>query len=460
MAPANLRFGGGSADTVILPLVAVCLLIAVVLILILPREKAITPFLVAFFTIPISQVVVLGGFHFTALRILILAGLLKRAISQRESTVGKYPGGFNAIDQALVCWSLLAVVAFCLEFPTTQAVIQGSGNIIDSLGGYLVVRFLIPDGEAIHRAIKTFAAICVIQGVPMIGEQLTHINVFGFWAGVPIASAVRDGGVRASGSLGALTAGPLGGVLIPLFLWLSTEKKSRMVAFAGLAGAMAMVITSNSSTSQMGLIGAVVGMAFWPLRKRMRQIRWGLLITLVGLHLSMKAPVWALIARIDLTGSSSSYQRYQLVDMTIRHFRDWWLIGTPAYVNWGWDSFDLVNQFVAVALTGGLLTLIVYIAVFKRAFGAIGTARKRVDGDLRQEWFLWCLGATLFASVVAHFGINYMAVMMMSLFALVTFVSVATTEAQQRAERTAEVSIQVQFASGPDAAEAYLPSAK
>ena len=51
----------------------------------------------------------------------------------------------------------------------------------------------------------------------------------------------------------------------------------------------------------------------------------------------MKAPVWALIARVDLTGSSSSYQRYQLVDMTIRHFGAWWLIGTPDYVNWGSD---------------------------------------------------------------------------------------------------------------------------
>ena len=49
-----------------------------------------------------------------------------------------------------------------------------------------------------------------------------------------------------------------------------------MVACAGLAGATAMVITSNSSTSWLALGGSLVGLAFWPLRKQMRLIRWGL----------------------------------------------------------------------------------------------------------------------------------------------------------------------------------------
>jgi hypothetical protein len=101
----------------------------------------------------------------------------------------------------------------------------------------------------------------------------------------------------------------------------------------------------------MALIGSIVGLASWRLRKSMRTIRWAFVMVLVGLQMVMKAPVWALIARVDLTGSSSAYQRYQLVDMTIRHFTAWCLIGTPDYVNWGWDSWDLCNQFAAVALT-------------------------------------------------------------------------------------------------------------
>jgi hypothetical protein len=457
MVPDHFRFGGGAAESTLLPLMAVCLLIGVMMLLTFPRERAITPFLLAFFIIPFGQAVVLGGFHFTAMRVLILAGLARRAIFQGSSSRGKYPGGFNAIDRVVVLWSLSAAIMFCLTFMEKQAFINGLGMLLDSLGGYLVVRFLIPNREAMRRAIKTLAAICVIQGVPMIGEQITRINVFGLVTGVPLASAVRNGSVRASGTLGALTAGPFAGIMIPMFFWLWTEGKSRMAALAGIAGATAMVITSNSSTSWMALIGSLVGLAFWRLRTRMRQIRWGLVIMLVGLHLVMKAPVWALIARVDLTGSSSGYQRYMMVDMAIRNFSDWWLMGTPDYVNWGWDSWDLCNQFVAVALTGGLLNLIFYIAIFKRGFGAIGTARKLVNGDRGQEWFFWCLGSTLFATVVTYFGINSVAVLLMGFFVLVACISVATFEARQPAERTAEVPAQVRFASGPGAAGAYVP---
>lgn len=389
-----------------------------------------------------------GGFHFTALRILILAGLVRRA-SLRKSSASKYPGGFSGLDAVVVLWSVSAVIAFWLEFMDRQAFINGLGNLLDTLGGYLAVRFLIPDGEAIRNTIKAAAVICAINGVCMINEQISRVNVFGLLGGISTEVAVREGHIRSSGVLGYLWAGAFAGVLIPLFLWLWTEGKSRMAACVGVAGATAMVITSYSSTSWLAMAGSFVGIAFWPLRKQMRLIRWGLVTIIVGLHLVMKAPVWALIARIDLTGSSSGDQRYFLVDMTIRHFSDWWLLGTKNYVTWGWDSWDLCNQFVAVALTGGLLALIFYISIFSRGFGVIGNARKMVNGDRGREWFLWCLGSTLFATVVAHFGINYMAQLIMGFFPLVASISVATFEATQHSVRTSEFPGEMELACIP-----------
>ena len=47
-----------------------------------------------------------------------------------------------------------------------------------------------------------------------------------------------------------------------------------------------------------GLGGGLIGLSFWPLRKEMRIIRWGFVLTLVALHLYMKAPVWHLISRV------------------------------------------------------------------------------------------------------------------------------------------------------------------
>jgi len=440
MKPAHLEFGGGATATLLHPLVVVWMLIAIVLILTLPRQKAITPFLLAFFTIPIGQVVLLGSLHFTVLRILILAGLARSVSSRGASSAGRFPGGFNGVDRAVILWSVLAEIVFNLRWMQMPVLIKSLGDIVDTLGGYFVVRFLIPDGEAIRRTIKTLAAISAILGVCMINETINHINVFGLVGGIPLEVTVRDGHVRAAGTMGCLYAGAFSGVLIPLFLWLWREGKSRMAACVGLAGATAMVITSYSSTSWTAFMGSLVGLAFWPLRKRMRVIRWGLVLILVALHMVMKAPVWALIARINLTGASSSDQRYVLVDNCIRHFSDWWLLGTNNYDTWGWGMWDLVNQFVAVAETGGLLTLIFYVAIFSRSFGAIGTARKLVNGDRRQEWLLWCLGASMFATVVAHFGINYMTQLIMGFFPLVACISVATFEARQTVVGEAEIS--------------------
>jgi hypothetical protein len=432
MEPQNLRFGGGATETMLHPLVAVWLLIAVVLILTRPREKVITVFLLSCFSIPVAQVVVLGSLHFTVLRILILAVLGRLCAFRAAPSEGEFTGGFNPVDRVVVYWTISALAVLSLQWMNTQAFIHNLGDFIDALGGYLAVRFLIPGGEALRRAFRALAVVCVIQGACMINERISHLNVFGYLGGNSLAMTIRDGKIRSEGVMGCIYAGVFAGALLPLFLWLWTEGKARMVAGAGLIGGMAMVITSNSSTSWMAFAGSMVGLAFWPLRHRMRLIRWGVALTLVVLHLVMHGPVWSLIARVDLTGSSSSYHRYFLLDNCIRHFSDWWLLGYKYYNLWGWDMWDLCNQFVVVALTGGLLALIFYIAIFTRSFGAIGKARKQVDGDRAQEWLLWCLGSSLFANVVSHFGINYMAQLMLGFFPLLVCISVATFEATQR----------------------------
>lgn len=428
MIPQHFRFGGGPADSTILPLMACLLLIVSVLILALPRKRAVVPFLLAAFIFPISQVVVVGGLHFAPIRILILIVLAKRAMFNRRD---KYPGGFSAVDMVAILWSVSFVIAFFLEFASMAAAIQGVGDLIDYLGGYLAVRFLIPDGQTLRRAIKTLAVICVIQGVPMIIERIAHVNIFGFFAGIPIQTVMRDSKVRSVGTMGYLTSGPLAGVLIPVFLWLWNERKSRMAAIAGIAGAMTMVITSNSSTSLLALGGSLLGLCFWPIRKQMRLIRWGLVILLTGLQIVMKANVWALIARIDLTGSSSAYQRYAILDMAMRHFGDWWLIGNPDYVYWGYFVWDTCDQYVDIAVKGGVLPLLLYIAILSLSFRAIGIARRRASGNGQQEWLLWCLGSSLFATVVAAFGINYTGMLLLGIYVLLALISAATSEKTQ-----------------------------
>jgi hypothetical protein len=437
MEPANIRFGGGATVSLLHPLVAVWVLIAIVLIFTLPRQKVIVPFLLAFFTIPLGQVVLLGPLHFPILRILIFAGLVRMAISRKDASASKLPGGFNSLDQAVVLWTVSALIIVSLQWMELQAFIKFFGDFLDTLGGYLVMRFLIPDHEATRRMAKVLALICLIHAGVMINEQITHIDVFGYLGGGQVETTIRDGHVRAGGLLGTIQSGVFAGVLIPVFAWLWTEKGSRLVALVGIVSATAMVVTSFTSTSYMAYGASLMGLAFWYLRKQMRLIRWGFVAMLVALHLVMHGPVWSLIEKIDLTSGSSSYHRYMLIDTLIRNFGEWWLLGTKNNAAWGWEMWDTCNQFVAVAVTGGLLTLIFYILVLKRAFRLIGNARKQVSDDRKQEWYYWCLGSALFANVVAQFGINYMIQLELILFPLLACICVASVEAAQVAAQKA-----------------------
>ncbi len=293
------------------PFVAIEMLLAVILILCLSRKYAVVPLLLCTFTIPLGQVVVLAGVHFTVLRILILAGLLRWSVSRSSSQASIFTGDLKSIDRFTALWTAAIFLAYCLQWMETQAVIFSLGDLLDRLGGYLVLRFMIQSREDLKRALKTLATICVIMGISMIVEQLTLRNVFGLLGGVALVPQIRDGRIRSQGAFGVyIDAGVFAAVLIPLFIWLWSGGKSRLAAAIGIAGATAMTITSNSSTPELAYVSGILGLCLWSLRKRMRLIRWALAGTVIGLHLVMKAPVWSLIARIDLTGSSSGYHRY------------------------------------------------------------------------------------------------------------------------------------------------------
>jgi hypothetical protein len=429
MEPGHLRFGGGATGTLLHPFVAAQMVIAIILILCLPRKYAIVPLILATFTISLGQVVVLAGIHFTVLRILILAGLIRRAASSQAN----FAGGFNTIDHLVTLWALSSLIVISLQWMDTQALIKSLGDFLDLLGGYYVVRFLIRDVEDVKRAIKSLGAVSMLMSICMINEQITHQNVFGL-LGQEIIPQIRDGKLRSQGAFEVyIDAGEFGAVMVPLLVWLWSDKKSRVVTCLGLGGAITMMLTCNASTPLLALAGGILGLCLWRFRQKMRIFRWAIVLTLVALHLVMNGPVWSLIARIDLTGSSSGYHRYYLVDNCIRHFSDWWFLGYKNFGSWGWDMWDLSDQYVAVCLTGGLITFIIFIVLLSRSFGRLGTARRRLAaaGNRKHEWFCWCLGCALVGHVVGWFGCSYMAKMQMTLSVLLALISIAILEASR-----------------------------
>jgi hypothetical protein len=432
MPTKNFMFGGGVADTMLHPIVAVAMVITIISIFCLPRKHVIGPFLFTIFLCPYAQCLVVGGVHFFVSRILVMAGLMRLATARPSSSGSRLAGGFNGIDGAFVGCAFFMTLTFALLWMDPQALINKIGELLDAIGGYLFLRYLIQSREDVRRTIKILSAIAVVVAIGMFIERVAYTNLFGYLGGVGLKPAFRDGKPRAQGPFEVyVMAGAFGSTLLPLFSWLWKSGGAKVVAVLGILSSTVITVTSNTSTAVGAYLAGIIGLCFWPLRKRMRAIRWALVITLVTLHLVMKAPVWALIARIDFTGSSSGYQRYMLVDNCIRRFSSWWLLGVKDFGDWGWDMFDTSNQYVAVAENGGLISLVFFIAIISRSFGKLGTARKWISGNRKQEWLLWALGAALFAHVIAYIGISYADQSKFAWYVLLAMICAGISEARR-----------------------------
>jgi len=428
MQPENFRFGGGASETILHPIVLVAMLIAMALILLLRRKYIIWPVIAAAFLIPLGQEILISGLHFSVYRIIILTVVVRMLLSMFSSPEGVFGDRLGTLDVVFLLWALLRAFAGVLVFSfNSGALVYQAGFLLDALGGYFVLRYLIRDEDDIYRTLRAFAAVSCVIAVCMVFERLHQVNVFGLLGGVRVSPEIRNGSVRSQGPFQhELLAGTFAATLLPLFFLLWKSGKSYVLAAIGAISATIMVLTSHSSTPVLAYAAGILAICAWPIRRHTRAVRWGIVAALVGLNMVMKAPVWFIIQHIDVVGGSSGYHRAMLVNDFIVHFRDWWLMGTTENARWGFNMWDMCNQFVAEGQVGGLATFLCFLALICICFSRIGIARKAVEGDRDKEWYFWLFGAALFSHVVGFFGISYFDQTRFSWFALLVMIVTAT----------------------------------
>jgi hypothetical protein len=187
----NLRFGGGLSGTALHPIVMILLIIAILLILVLPRKYVIVPFLMAIFLTPFGQQLYVGGVHFFIPRILILFGWARIGLTPKSSESGITSGGFSPIDKVFICWAAFRATATYLEFLEAGALINQCAFLWDTVGGFFLLRYLIREEEDILRVVRTLGFIVCLLAVTMAYEKLHGVNPFGYMGG-RLAPMVRD----------------------------------------------------------------------------------------------------------------------------------------------------------------------------------------------------------------------------------------------------------------------------
>jgi hypothetical protein len=306
-------------------------------------------------------------------------------------------------------------VTYTLLWRNYDAVKWILGTAYNVIGVYFLFRCLLRDLNDVSRLLKMTAIVIVPLAGLMLLEKTTGRNVFAVFGGVPEITFVREGKLRCEGPFGhPILAGTFGATLFPYFVALFWQKgKAKWIALLGMASAVVIVVTCASSGPLFALLGCCIALGMWPWRKHLRVVRWGIVAGLGVCQMLMKAPVWFLIAHVGVVAGSDSYHRAYLIDRWIYNFWDWWLVGTRSTDAWASKDdhlFDVTNNYVVVSANGGLITLIMLIAVIVLSFRAVGLgvrAAERCGEGRATQMIIWALGASLLAHVVSYISVAY-----------------------------------------------------
>jgi len=333
------------------------------------------------------------------------------------------------LDRCLVLWAISDSIVFTLLWQDTAAFVNRLGFLYTTFGAYFLLRHLLRDRDDLIRTVRVLAVLAAVISAFMLIESFTGKNYFSLLGGLPEASVVRNGGIRAGGPFAhPIIAGTFGAALLPVFIGLGWERpRDRGFSAIGIMASTIITITSASSTPLMVYATGIAGLCLWPFRHHMRIIRWGLSLSILAFHLAMRAPVWFLLQKMGEATGGSGWHRAALIDTFVRRFNEWWLIGTRNNANWGYDMWDAINGYVNSGTEGGLITLIFYIACFVYGYKAIGQAVAAAEKPpCRSASLIWMLGVSLASNTVAFLGITYFDQSILYWYTLLAMISAAS----------------------------------
>lgn len=392
-------------QTVLHPLGLMAIIVLGVSMLLVARRHAVIPMLIMACFVAPAQRVSFFTLNFDLLRIMVLFGTVRLLMkAEWQGTV------WRPLDTIWVVFCCYGAAALIFTSPEGDVIKNQLGVLYDQLGMYFLFRCIIRGREDIGAITRAMIAISVPVALAFLLERATGRNIFAVFGGVPEITTIREGRLRCQGAFAhPILAGCFWAAFMPLIaldLW--KRGYARIGAVTGLIAAAAIIAACSSSTPVMAVLFSLLAACLYPLRHWMRWIRWSLLFAVIGLHLVMKAPVWQLIARIDVVSGSTGWHRFYLIDNAIRHFDEWWLHGSSVGTgHWGYGMIDVTNWYIVQCLHGGVGLLTLFIALLAMAYQSVGRLIRQAGRDSSQRRLGWALGICLFAHTMNFIAVSY-----------------------------------------------------
>lgn len=390
----------------ITPVAAIVLTIGSVVMLFGPRRVVIPVILLLCTFLSMRQRFGVMGLDFMMHRIVLCVGWLRLVLRDGLRREMKW----GALDTLMILLFVWETAAYTIVHSTVEAFVNRMGRLVDGLGFYFLYRNLIREKEEIPYLSRALGWVCALLAAVMAVEFVSGKNPLAVVGGVRTFVQAREGIPRCQGAFGhPITAGTFGATLFPLFVMLSYQRmiKSRRAAMVGCVASIVVTICSGSSGPVVTYLAGIAGLLLWPLRRKMRVVRWIAAVGIGMIQLVMDAPIWALIFRVSVFPGSTAYHRYRLIDVFVRRFKEWWAFGAESTDHWGYYMFDITNQYVARGITGGVLSMIIFLALLFVAFREFGRGLRRLSDASANSKLVWGIGSMFFAHCAAFVGVAY-----------------------------------------------------
>jgi len=341
----------------------------------------------------------------------------------RTSALRRFRG--NLLD-CFVCVAFLGqCFALSLNEPLMKVLEREGGTLVDTLLPYFAIRLMVTTREDLVALVKGLVVVALPLALVGAYQSVTGHNPFGFmkgyaaWAPGEQVLLRRHGLFRADAtfknyiSFGLFFAGAFP---LCIALWRSAGP-NRRPALAVAAGVVLMgVVSSMSSAPFFALAVCIMFMCGFPFRRFWPPLVLFLIACIVFLEFYSNRHFYHVLTRFAFN-SETAYYRIGLFDEAFGGgMQGHWLTGY-GYVGFmadelkpgfNWFHKDLVNIYIARLARFGLTGLLPYLGVnvlyYRRLYRAAGQAP-----DPGDQWWIWCIAATLVGWNVAMMTTNVLA---------------------------------------------------
>jgi hypothetical protein len=405
------------------PVTLLCVIILCATVLLAPRRWALLAVIAALVYLSQKHGVDVFGLRMHPARFLEIAGFI-RVVSKQEFEWSQ----LNRLDRAvIVAYAYMATVFLlrsALGYGTSADIKMVSplakfGEFIDVLLIYITFRGLMRD----EQDLKWMLQRSVMLLIPFVGavlmERWTGQNPLAIFGAIQAVWFDADGDrIRCYGSFSHPSLlGTFGASFAIMYGGLAMATTRQVLGWVGTLLCIVIVVLSGSGGPVTMLMVGLLGWLCWPIRKKMKSLRIGIVAALVSLAIVMRDPIWYLPSKISAVTGGGGWHRSYLMNQAMTHLDQWWLAGMPLDLTLSWFPYlilgaaDITNLYVGFGIDAGLIAVLLFIRVLVRAFGDVGRAsqefRKAVPPRRDEEVLAWGLGAAVAGHMANFFGITY-----------------------------------------------------